>query len=241
MAYYAALSEGYDEFFEADYLIKLKKKYLLLLKKNGVKKGRILDAGCGTGMMSMYLYNNGYSVIGADISKGMLIKARKKSSEAKCNIDWYNCDITKDFPFSFSFDAIISSLDVVNHITERKQLESFFLNAYEALNDGGVFIFDINSLKKFTKQYADKKYVYSSHHSVCVWQNSFNPLTELCNMNLEVFIKENGKYIKNTDCFYERYYSLSTVKHLIKKAGFRSFCVSTVDRGTRYIITAKKI
>lgn len=241
MALYSALSKGYDDFFEAEYLSKLKNKYLMLLKKNGIKHGTVLDAGCGTGLMSLHLFENNYEVIGADISEDMLIQARKKATLSNYPIDWYNCDITKGFPFKQEFNAIISSLDVVNHIIDIKQVESFFLNCYESLKEGGIFLFDINSYKKFTRQYANRKYVYSSHHSVCVWKNSYNSQTELCEMSLEVFSKEDGKYRKNTDFFIERYYSLESIKRLIKKVGFRSFDVTTIDKGTRHIICAKKI
>jgi len=241
MALYSALSKSYDDFFEAEYLSKLKNKYLLLLKKNGIKYGTLLDAGCGTGLMSLHLFENYYKIIGADISEDMLIQARKKAALNNYTIDFYNCDITKEFPFNVDFDAIISSLDVVNHIIDIKQVESFFLNCYESLKDGGIFLFDINAYKKFIRQYANRKYVHSSHHSVCVWKNNYNAQTELCEMNLEVFTKENDKYIKKTDFFIERYYSLKTIKRIIKKVGFRYFDVITIDKGTRHIICAKKI
>ncbi len=238
---YTALSSCYDNFFEQDYLSKLRNKYLILLKKNGIKKGTVLDAGCGTGMLSMYLYENGYNVIGVDLSENMLFQARKKSLSANYNIRWYNCDISKSLPENNGFDAIVSSLDVVNHITDTKQVYSFFLNVYESLKKGGVFLFDINSYKKFSRQYAKRTYVYSSYHSVCVWKNNFDSETELCQMNIEVYSKDNKSYVKHTDFFYERYYSIESIKSLLKKAGFRSFDYNAVDKGTRYIIIAKKI
>ena len=42
------------------------------------KKAKILDAGCGTGQLSMPLINSGHSVVGVDVSEAMLDIARNK-------------------------------------------------------------------------------------------------------------------------------------------------------------------
>jgi 2-polyprenyl-3-methyl-5-hydroxy-6-metoxy-1,4-benzoquinol methylase len=41
-------------------------------------KGRVLDAGCGTGNYSIALAKLGYDVIGVDFSESMLMRAEKK-------------------------------------------------------------------------------------------------------------------------------------------------------------------
>ncbi len=240
MPLYSALSLHYDDFFDKNYLQGLQNKYLLLLKKNGIKTGNVLDAGCGTGMLSMHLYDNGYNIIGADLSEDMLAVARKKSLVGNKNILWYNCNIAVSLPQNYTYNAIVSSLDVVNHITEKKDVASFFVQAYDALEENGVFIFDINSYKKFSRQYAQRKYVYSTHHAVCVWRNSFDRSQNLCKMNVEVYSKGDKGYGKKSDCFYERYYSPYLIHSMLRKAGFRRFAITTVDKGTRYIIVAKK-
>ncbi len=240
MALYNALSESYDLFFDKAYLNKIQKRYHNALMKNGIKSGKVLDAGCGTGMLSFYLYDKGYKVTGVDLSEEMLIKARKKSLENNVRIDWYNCDISKNLSLCKFFDAVVSSLDVANHITDINDLYRFFLNTYEVLNCKGLFVFDINSYKKFSKQYAQNKYVYSAHHSVCVWKNNYNFNTELCQMTVETYVKSSNGYKKKTDVFYERYYSLNQIINLLKKAGFKRVSYITVDKGTRHILTANK-
>jgi ubiquinone/menaquinone biosynthesis C-methylase UbiE len=40
---------------------------------------RVLDVGCGTGVMSMLVAELGHNVVGIDLSEGMLAKAREKS------------------------------------------------------------------------------------------------------------------------------------------------------------------
>ena len=50
------------------------------LEARGVNNPLILDAGCGTGAMSLTLASRGYSVRGVDFSQGMLEKARQNAN-----------------------------------------------------------------------------------------------------------------------------------------------------------------
>ena len=40
-------------------------------------------------------------------------------------------------------DAITSHFDVFNHILKKRDLQKAFGNVYTALNEGGIFIFDL--------------------------------------------------------------------------------------------------
>jgi SAM-dependent methyltransferase len=70
------------------------------LKKFNTMK--ILDAGCGTGHLSRWLYSQGACVIGIDISNEMILIAKKYSD----NIHYIVGDIT-NIDLNDEFDAII--------------------------------------------------------------------------------------------------------------------------------------
>lgn len=58
------------------------------------KPGEIaIDLGCGTGIYSMWLAENGLSVTGVDISKEMLKVAIKKSNDKNLSIDYQQADL----------------------------------------------------------------------------------------------------------------------------------------------------
>lgn len=67
------------------------------------KDAKILDAGCGTGKLASFWLNEGYDVLGIDISDGALAITNKKGVKA------IKADIVKGLPFEDnSFDLVYS-------------------------------------------------------------------------------------------------------------------------------------
>jgi 2-polyprenyl-3-methyl-5-hydroxy-6-metoxy-1,4-benzoquinol methylase len=97
-------------------------RLITLLGERGVAPGSsILDAGCGTGSLSLMLAAEGFRVTGVDLSPEMIARARAK--DVGCAVDWRVGDITS-LSLGATFDAVVSVADVFNH------LES--LDAWEA-------------------------------------------------------------------------------------------------------------
>ena len=76
-----------------------------LLKYLNNKKSKILDAGCGTGLVGQILHKNNYkNIVGVDFSKEMIERAHKKNVYQDLSL----CDLTQKLDFKDeSFDAII--------------------------------------------------------------------------------------------------------------------------------------
>ncbi len=92
-----------------------------LLREHGLSKGRILDAGCGTGFSTMVLEREGYDVVGVDVAEPMLKIARQKGlSVVKADM--------RSLPFpDSSFDGIvcISALQWVTGKTREEVIENY--------------------------------------------------------------------------------------------------------------------
>ena len=67
---------------------------------------RILDLGCGTGRHSVALAQQGYRLVGVDLSRGMLRQAQFAARSAGVAVDWIQADATR-FAAPAAFDAAI--------------------------------------------------------------------------------------------------------------------------------------
>ena len=69
---------------------------------------RALDIGCGTGDNAIWLAQNGFQVVGADVSDIALEKAREKAAKEKVSCTFVLADFLKrkidGVPFGFVFD-----------------------------------------------------------------------------------------------------------------------------------------
>ena len=80
-----------------------------------LRGARILDAGCGTGVLSRMLDEKGAEVVGVDISEKLIEVAKKRSSLNK-NIEYFAGDM-KEQSFG-NFDYIIAMDSLIHYSTE---------------------------------------------------------------------------------------------------------------------------
>jgi len=107
------------------------------------KKGRILEAGCGTAQLVVALNARGYDCIGLDFATQALGKAQELAGPLKL----FSSDLTALSLADTSFDAIIS-IGVVEH--RREGPEPFLVEKYRILKDGGTLLISVpyfNSLR----------------------------------------------------------------------------------------------
>lgn len=141
---FARYAKYYDSIYldkpyktESDYISKI-------LKKKNLK---ILEVGCGSGKHALQLHKLGHKITAIDISKHMILAAKKKNK--KINF------LVKDGLYYRSkkkFDAVILLFHVINFFTTLKELQYFFINSSYNLKKGGILICDfinINALKSY--------------------------------------------------------------------------------------------
>ena len=96
-------------------------------------KGRVLDVGCGIGLISEKLVGRGFSVEGVDGSPARVGKARLRVPSAR-----FTCAYFKDFTPSVQPDTIILSSVLEHDLGEEPS--TLLSRCFRWLGDGGVLV-----------------------------------------------------------------------------------------------------
>ena len=183
----------------------------------------ICDLGCGPGSMTIALAERGYDMIGVDLSSEMLTVARERAEVAGVGdrILWLLQDITA-FELFGTVEAVISCLDTMNHLTDRAAFKKCLSLVHNYLVPGGLFLFDLNSRRKFEEVYGDECYVFEADGVYCTWQNSYRPSTKLCTFDITLFEQDerSGLYRRYGERQTERMYPLSSIRRMLAECGF---------------------
>jgi len=143
----AKLQDKVSEFYEE---IRYKKHYskqwhdknlnrmINLINADKLKKGKILDNGCGTGILGDFLPT--HNITGSDISREMVAKAKRKLSTA----------IVADseaLPFSNDTFDVIFARSLLHHLPDP---EKGIYEAYRIIKPGGQIVFQDTLLSIFS-------------------------------------------------------------------------------------------
>ncbi len=125
----------------ADFALESAPGILEILAENGVRDGLIVDLGCGSGLLARELVDAGYRVLGIDISGSMIELARRRAPEAEFRVgSLFGVEIP---PCA----AVTAIGEVLNYLfdpeNEKRGLAPVFRRVCDALDPGGVFVFDV--------------------------------------------------------------------------------------------------
>ena len=187
----------------------------------------VLDLACGTGAMTFELARRGYDMTAIDISEDMLAEAESKARDLGMrDILFLQGDMT-DFELYGTVQAVVCTLDGLNHLAGRGELDACLSLVSNYLEPGGVFLFDLNTPYKFRTVYADRDYVLEDDGAVCCWRNRLNRKGDTVDFCLTVFEEgKNGLWTRQDDVTRERTWGLRAVKNALERAGLTLLSVS---------------
>ncbi|MEI7831287.1 MAG: class I SAM-dependent methyltransferase [Prolixibacteraceae bacterium] len=110
--------------------------YDATLKKNNCKK--ILEIGCGSGMLARRFIANGYDYFGLDLYNEMLEIAR---SEVKTD-RFIQCDM-RNLTFQKQFESVLITGRSISYVIENKGIIDTLKGIYESLKDNGLLVFGV--------------------------------------------------------------------------------------------------
>lgn len=137
---YDALSIDYDRFVNWHDRLANELPFIeRLLRAAGAK--RVLDAACGTGKHTLALAERGYKAVGADISAGMVERAKANAGAAGMNTPFFKAgfgylaqNVGKDF------DAVLCLGNSLPHVLSEAELREALVDFASVLSPGGLLL-----------------------------------------------------------------------------------------------------
>lgn len=211
----------YDSFTENVEYKKRAEYIYSLLTENNVGKGILLDLACGTGSLSFLLEEKGFDVIGVDASEEMLSVAQEKKCEKGSDIIFL-LQKMENLDLFGTIDAAVCTLDSINHISSEQGVKKALRNVALFMNDGGIFIFDVNTPYKHKEILGNNTFIYDTDDAYCVWQNTYNEKDGSVDICLDIFDydKDEDVYIRTGEEFTEKCYDLEDLKAWAKEVKF---------------------
>ena len=133
------------------------------LREHGLARGqRVLDIGCGSGLLARALLAEGYAVSGVDASPAMIELARAQAPAG----DFLAITVpTRRRPGEAgalpAADAIVSTGHVLNYLDSREDLALALVELAAALRPGGLLAIDL-----MTERYAEARDIRHPHARV---------------------------------------------------------------------------
>jgi len=221
MEAYSGFAQVYDFLMKdvdydgwADYIEKI-------FKKEGLRPKTILELACGTGNITNRLSRRDYDIVGLDISSEMLTFAQNKSYDLGLNVKYLNQDM-RELNYTDKVDAVLCMCDGFNYILEDNDLLVIFTKIHSLLKNDGYFIFDISSYYKLSEILGNNVYGENFEDVSYIWQNYFDEETNICELDLTIFTRENELFKRHQECHYQRAYKVEEIIYLLKRSGFEN-------------------
>ena len=235
-AYDSLMREDFSYERYADYIEKIFNKY------GTPPESLIADLGCGTGSLCVELAAKGYDVIGIDNSSYMLAEAREKAINAGfADILFLEQDICA-FELYGTVGALVSTIDSINYITDKRRLHRLFKLAGNYLSSGGLFIFDLNTEYKLSKDIGNNIFYEISDDLCYLWQNCYNGVGKTSVFDLTLFSKEqDGRWRRFDEIHKQRAYAIKDIEYALRGTGLEIIGVYGFLSFSRPLKKAKKI
>jgi len=205
-----------------------------LLRKNHCTK--ILEVGCGSGMLARRFLANGYDYTGLDVAKEMLGIAREEIQQ-----DVFVQSDMRHLRFEQQFDAVLITGRSLAYVTDNKGIIDTLTGIHNALKEKGLFVFGVfeangifDNFGDFeqTIELPDKKIQRISH----LEKNLETGWT--WNWHARYIIESNGEKTEHDDQTTLRAFTKDEILLFLKLTGFDVMEIQEEDKAMTLI--AKK-
>lgn len=190
-----------------------------LMNREGLVGGTIVDLACGTGEITRRLYQNGYQVIGVDLSQEMLEIASQK---CPADVLLLHQDM-RELELHRKVQGMVCLCDGMNYLLSESDLKKVFQRVAVGLERDGVFIFDMKTSYFYQERLGDCTLTDNREDASYIWDNEYDRERGINTYLLTVYElvdDERDLFVRTDELHRQRAYSPENVQALLVESGF---------------------
>ena len=194
------------------------------VRRTGVRPGRIVDLGCGTGAMFPHLLARAPFVIGIDPSEEMLaLAAARAGGDPRVLLLQASA---QEFRIPGQADWCAAFCDVFNYLAEPADLAAAFARVKRALRPGGCFLFDVHAPRHMRERIGDDVYCDADEAAASFMRTHWDEERGVLLYEVLLFIRcADGRYERREETHAQRAFSPAALREELARAGFRDVAV----------------
>lgn len=210
-------------------------------------KGKVCEACCGTGRVTIPLAKSGINISGFDASESMLTSAKKKADESGVKINLWK-DNLGSLNVTDQYDLVICPFNSLQYFYSYDQIFNAFSSIRRLLVDDGILCFDVFNprIAKLSKNdYATKRIINVKNNEMLIEEKSnYRVADQVISSVWTIYLKQEKISESSLDsrCYFPQELEI-LLRHfgfdIIEKWGdFSKNCFC--DESSKQIVLAKK-
>ena len=200
---------------------------LRMLRSASFTEGLVVDLGCGSGRWARELDRVGYRVWGVDQPRAFVRMARGLAPHAKfVNASLWDVALP-------ACDAVTSLGECLNYAFDaaagRRRLARLFARVYQALRQGGIFVFDVATPARIPEDGPQKLWMKGRGWAILV-ETDGDARRNTLTRRIIAFRKVRGGYRRSEEVHKLHLYRPDEVLHELRRAGFEARELSSYGR-----------
>lgn len=219
MSIYQDYARVYDASGQLAFSLRMIPYLERLLGMHPVEGRILLELACGTGTIAIAMAEAGWRVYGVDASAQMLEEARAKAQAHGVQVVWSQQDM-RQVVLPEQVHLVTCLYDSMNYMLTDQDLLAAFRSTFNALQPGGLFLFDMNTAWVMATLWDDEVYFTDSDALSVIMQSEYDRERQRTTVIVTCFQRVNDLYRKIVEEHTEQAYPSEHVATLLSDVGF---------------------
>jgi len=201
----------------------------------------VLDIGCGTGVLTEKLAQQGFIMQGLDVSEDMLAVAEQRFQNSKLQIPLFCMSMTELTGIE-DLDVALISIDSLNYLSSEHEVKETFSSVYESLKKGGHFFFDVHSLYKMDEIFLQGPFTFEDERLAYIWHTEKGNNPHSIYHDLTFFVQnDSGLYERFEESHFQQTFDEQQYRNWLEELGFTNIQVSADWTSERPSSTSERL